>query len=382
LSQRAKLSSLAGREDEAKRLQARAALTPLQSSSDHYLVAAEHIASGQFNDAVPLLVEATNRDPQDFWAWFLLGVCRDQMSSSREAVACYSTCIALAPRSPWAWLNRGLAHLRLQNHQQAAVDLDKAIELRPKLAEAYRNRALARQGLRKYAAAVADLTQALELGASPTQIYFLRAEARQRAGDQAGAKRDREEGFRHEPEDEMGWLSRGYARMNVEPEAALADFDKALAFNPRSLAALQNKAHVLSKLGRNKEAAKALDKAVQVYPDFVRARAGRGVMLARLGQRDLAHEDADACLARNNEPVTLYQLAGIYALTSQQHAADRQQAFRLLSVSLQKGFGFDLLDSDRDLDPIRNCPEFRTLVAAAHAIRSTATDKNPSQVRK
>jgi tetratricopeptide (TPR) repeat protein len=151
LSQRAKLSSLAGREDEAKRLQARAALTPLQSSSDHYLVAAEHIASGQFNDAVPLLVEATNRDPQDFWAWFLLGVCRDQMSSSREAVACYSTCIALAPRSPWAWLNRGLAHLRLQNHQQAAVDLDKAIELRPKLAEAYRNRALARQGLRKYA---------------------------------------------------------------------------------------------------------------------------------------------------------------------------------------------------------------------------------------
>ena len=70
--------------------------------------------------------------------------------------------------------------------------------------------------------------------------------------------------------------------------------------------------------------------------------------------------------------MTLYQLAGIYALTSQKNPDDRRQAFRLLSVSLQRGVGFDLLETDRDLDPIRACPEFQTLVEAARAIRATA----------
>ena len=40
----------------------------------------------------------------------------------------------------------------------------------------------------------------------------------------------------------------------VNVHGALADFQKAAQLNPRSLAALQNQAHVLSKLGRNEEA--------------------------------------------------------------------------------------------------------------------------------
>jgi eukaryotic-like serine/threonine-protein kinase len=179
--------------------------------------------------------------------------------------------------------------------------------------------------------------------------------------------------MRRPPTDEMGWLTRGYARMNADPRAALDDFDQALKLNGRSLAALQNKAHILGKLGRNEEAARALDRAVEAYPDFIPARAGRGVLLARLGQREAAHKDAVDCLARDNKAMTLYQLAGIYALTSAKNAEDRQQAFRLLSVSLQRGIGFDLLETDRDLDPIRSCPEFQTLVEAARAIRLTTT---------
>ncbi len=163
--------------------------------------------------------------------------------------------------------------------------------------------------------------------------------------------------------------------MSVEPRAALDDFDQALKLNSRSLSALQNKAHILSKMGRNEEAIKALDKLVACYPDFVLARAGRGVLLARLGKRETAHKDALECLARDNKPLTYYQLAGIYALTSKTNRDDRQQAFRLLSLSLQKGVGFDLLETDRDLDPIRSCPEFKKLVDAARAICSPVTGK-------
>jgi tetratricopeptide (TPR) repeat protein len=375
-AQRADLLGLLGRDEEAKKLQTRALATPLRTAADHYLVAAEHTAKGRYREALPLLTHVTAADPQDFWAWFLRGVCHDHLSQGAEALACYNTCLALAPQSPWAYLNRAFTHLRQQSYKQAAADLDQVIALRPDLVEAYKHRAIARQGLKQYAEAAADLSRALELGAAPTHVYFLRAAVRERAGDSAGAEQDRAEGLRRPPTDEMGWLTRGYARMNADPKAALDDFDQALKLNARSLAALQNKAHILSKLGRNEEAAKVLDKAVELYPDFIQARAGRGVLLARLGQREAAHKDAVDCLARDNKPLTIYQLAGIYALTSKNNPDDRQQALRLLSASLQKGVGFDLLETDTDLDPIRNCAEFQRLAEAARAIRATVTVAN------
>jgi serine/threonine protein kinase/Flp pilus assembly protein TadD len=375
-SQRADLMSLLGREEEANSLRAKCRETPLRDASDYYQVAAEHTAKGRYREALPLLAEATAKDPQDFWAWFLRGVCHDHLAQGIDALACYNTCIALAPDSPWAHMNRGLTHLRQQNHTQALADLDQVIAQRPKLIEAYKHRAIARQGLKQYAEAAEDLSRALELGAPPTHVYFLRAAVRERLGDREGAKQDRVEGLRLPPTDEMGWLTRGYSRMNAEPTAALEDFDQALKLNARSLAALQNKAHILGKLGRNEEAAKVLDMAVELYPDFIQARAGRGVLLARLGRREAAHKDAVDCLARDNKPMTIYQLAGIYALTSEKNPDDRQQAFRLLSVSLQKGIGFDLIETDKDLDPIRKSPEFQKLIDAARAIRVATAVQN------
>jgi tetratricopeptide (TPR) repeat protein len=295
------------------------------------------------------------------------------LSQGTEAIACYDTCIALAPEAYWAHLNRGLTRLRMQQYKQSVADLDRVLVLCPDHVEAHKNRAMVRQGLKQYAEAIKDLTRVLELDSSLTHAYFLRAAVRHQAGDVQGANKDREEGLRRKPANEMDWLARGYARMSVAPKAAIADFDEALKLNSRSLAALQNKAHVLSKLGRNEEAIKALDRVVDLYPDFVLARAGRGVLLARLGKREAAHKDALACLARDKKPLTCYQLAGIYALTSKSSRDDGEEAFRLLSRSLLRGVGFDLLEADRDLDPIRQCPEFKTLVTAARAIRAAAT---------
>jgi serine/threonine protein kinase/tetratricopeptide (TPR) repeat protein len=375
-SQRAELLGLLGREEESRKLAAEALSTPLRTAADHYLVAAEYAAAGRYREALSLVEKVTDEDPQDYWAWFLRGVCHDHLVQGKEAVACYSTCIAMMPRSPWALLNRGLAHLRMSHYRQAEADLDLVIALRPRRVEAYKNRAVARKGLKKYTEAIGDLTRALELGAPPTHVYFLRATVREMAGDKEGAKKDRAEGMRHPPTDEMGWLTRGYAHLNSDPKTALDYLDQALKLNARSLPGLQNKAHLLSKLGRNAEAARTLDRAVAAHPDFIAARAGRGVILARLGRREAAHVDAVDCLARDNKPLTLYQLAGIYALTSQTHPDDRKQAIRLLSVALRQGCGFDLLETDKDLDPIRKHAEFQKLVQASRAIRSTQTAAN------
>jgi tetratricopeptide (TPR) repeat protein len=231
---------------------------------------------------------------------------------------------------------------------------------------AYINRALARLGLGDAKGAVADLDRALEASDAPARALFIRAVARDRLGDRDRARRDREEGLRREPNDELSWVARGMARLPADPRGALADFDAALALNPRSRPALQDKASVLSEqLGRAEEAIGVLDVAVRHHPEYVPALAGRGVLLARLGRREAAHRDARSALALSNSAATLYQVAGIYALTSRQEAGDRRDALRLMADALRKDPAWlRVVPRDHDLDPIRDRADFRELLAA------------------
>ena len=261
---------------------------------------------------------------------------------------------------------------------EARADFDRTIRLAPNEAEVYMNRALAWEGLKEYARALDDLNEAIRLGIPRTQVYFMRAAVREKSGDREGAKQDREEGTRRKPADELSWVSRGLARMATDPKGSLLDFDEALKLNPLSFHALQNKAHVLGeRLGNDLEAIRVLDKEVALYPDSVLPRAGRGVHLARLGKKEAALADARAALLRDTQPTNLYQVSGIYALTSKDDPKNRLRALELLSLALKGGCGLQWVDTDKDLDPIRGCDEFKKLVQAARALQPAQAKPAP-----
>jgi tetratricopeptide (TPR) repeat protein len=160
-------------------------------------------------------------------------------------------------------------------------------------------------------------------------------------------------------------VARGYARQETDPKAALADYDRALAINPRSFPALENKGHILADLLKDdKEAVVVLDTAVSMFPDSAMARAGRGVSRARLGEREKALADGEAALLLDPSLPYLYQVGCIYALTSKNHPEDRLRALELISYGLKGGFGLDLIDNDTDLNPLRSTPQFQRLVSA------------------
>jgi serine/threonine protein kinase/Flp pilus assembly protein TadD len=349
------------------------AAAPSATARGLYLDGWNLARQGKFAAAIPLLEQATRMDSRAVWAWFLLGHCHDVLGHDPEAIGCYGTCLALAPDAPEAWFNRGLAHLRRAEFEKARNDLDRAVELKDDVAEAYFNRALARKELGNLAGAEADLTRTLELNADATRAYFVRAQVRDRLNKRDEAAADRKAGLSREPADESSWTARGYHRMTArpaDPTGAIADFDAALTRNPQYLPALRNKAEALAELlGKPAEAAAVLDQALTHYPDNALFRASRAVYLARAGQRADAHGEAEAALRLRNDPATRYQVAGVYALTSKSHPEDRREAFRLLSSALQAGYGFQYLDIDPELDPVRPLPEFQELVSAARALR-------------
>jgi tetratricopeptide (TPR) repeat protein len=342
---------------------------------DRYLLAREEAAKGRFAAAIEELRQAVIQDPGNFPAWYMKGVCLldgfgEDYGHEADAIAHFTTCIALRPKFHGAYFNRGQAHLRLRHFAEAEADFTRALELRPGWQEAYVNRARARQGLQHYQEALADYDRALEVGAPPTRVYFLRAQVRQKLGDEAGARSDREEGLRRVPVDEEGWVAHGIGRLPDDPTGALSDFEQAVRINPRSLVGLHNQAHVLSEfLGRPADAVKMLDRVLEVYPDLVPAYGGRGVLRARQGDRTGALADAREACKRDSGSETLYQVAGIYALTSRQEPADRAEALRLLAQALLVGYGWDLLETDSDLAPLRNDKQFCALVETARSLR-------------
>lgn len=361
--QQAALADLQGDAEKARRFRLEAAAEPSNSSRDQYLTGEGLSRLGRNRDALTYLQTATQTDPKNFSAWFVRGTVHRSLGQDDLAAMAFSACLAIRDDFAPAWLNRGLAFTRLRFHRLAREDYDRAIRLDPNLTEAYLLRATAKDADGDLAGAERDLSLALETESPPVRVYYLRADVRDRRGDKDGAAKDRATGLRLKPTDELSWIGRAELRAEVEPVAALADVEEALALNPFSLDAMQMKAHLLAEhLKRTAEAIAVLDRAVQFYPESPPARAGRGVLLARLGKRDAALRDArDALLADLHAP-NQYQVGCIYALTSKDHPADRDEAFRLLWAALRTGFGRDIYKTDADLDPIRNDPAFARLI--------------------
>jgi len=367
--QQTELAQLRGEPVDAQR---GADLPELQSPRDHYLLGVLLSRKGQHREAIEHLWDATQLDPENFSAWFVRGTAHLALQQHELAALSFGSCTALRKGFAPAWLNRGLAYARMRFFKDARADYDRAIELDPALTEAYILRAGARFALDDLTGAAEDYDRALQTESAPTRVYFLRADVRRKLGDIAGADADRAEGLRREPRDELSWVGRAENRLD-DPAAALDDVEEALQLNPASVSGLQLKAHILAeRLGRPDEAIAALDRAVAFHPDSAAARAGRGVLLARIGKREEAHRDARDALLRDTKAPNLYQVAGIYALTTKTHPEDRREAFALLWSSLKTGFGLDLVETDHDLDPVRKDPEFQRLVRSARALQATS----------
>jgi serine/threonine protein kinase/tetratricopeptide (TPR) repeat protein len=351
-------TELAGRPEVAPAAEPKAA-------RDHYLRALGLVGVGKFRDAVHPLRRAILADPTHAAAHYALAFCHHQSGEYARALERYETAQALLPGDIRPVFNRGLVYGLQQRHELAEIEFALALKIDPHHGDSYRNRAVARlyQKKPKLEEAEADLTAALDANASALQVYQLRAQVRERLGRHRDAEKDRAAAGEYEPRSEGDFLTRGHTRLPADPAGALADFEAAARFNPTSLGPLQNQAHVHAQYLHDVE--KSLDvigRAVELAPEYAPARAGRAILLARMGKREEAHKDAETVLALTADPALCYQLAGVYARTSTTHAADADRALDLLRQAVRDGFReHRTLDADPDLAPIRNRPEFTTL---------------------
>jgi TolB-like protein len=187
---------------------------------------------------------------------------------------------------------RELIRLRGQDNLEAAVTLlERALALDEAYAPAHAQLAIAITLLKGGATNYGDLTwDEVERRAMP---HIERA-------------------FELDDEVPEAYIARG--RFGPNPEASIADYQRALELNPSDAQALHHLYMAYTYVGRHLEAIQAQERLLELDPLFLVGRANRALTLAQLGQMDVARAMVDGLVEQNP---TFIGLRGIIAAVGQ-----------------------------------------------------------------
>jgi tetratricopeptide (TPR) repeat protein len=247
----------------------------------------------------------------------------------------------------------------------AEVACGAALDAQPDRLEALDLRGLIRFGGGRPAEALVDFEAAA--GAAPGRaISWVRLGAAQGAlGRHGDALASFDRAIAIDAADPGVWINRGVALAALgRPDAALDSHDRALALAPDAPEGLLNRAKALAALDRPEAALATLDHLIGLKlipaPTLAQAHDARGILLARLGRREIAIEAHRQAVTlapaapelHHNLGLALSQLRRDEAALA---AYDRALALNPTSPDLWASRGKALYDLTRNEDAVAAC---------------------------
>ncbi len=166
------------------------------------------------------------------------------------AISLYTEVIKANPKAAFAYHGRALAYRFKKEDTKALADFDQAIRLKP-LAIFFYNRGVARYENGDDKSAIADLTRALQGKLSDPRAraacLVTRARCYINQSQSAPAMTDLNAAIKLEPKDSEAYRLRGIMhKVAHEYDKSLADYEKAIALDPRNASAYGTEAYLLS----------------------------------------------------------------------------------------------------------------------------------------
>ncbi|TWU47251.1 Serine/threonine-protein kinase PrkC [Rubripirellula tenax] len=332
-----------------------------ESDTEIYLDAIRLMKKERWTEAGHKLDRLSGKDsiPPEL-RWTGLGRSQYHAHQYDQAAASFTKSIERAPDSSRLRLLRGLCYLHLSRGDRAEAEFDAALDLDATNWQAETNRGLIRLSRDRIDEAIADFTNAMTHSPNRVHLLLLRSRAYRLQGDSVAADRDLVAVMNEKDLTAPSLLSRARAMESTNPSAALADLKAAEALDPNSADVLISIAELLTrKLNRDADAIPYLDRLIRNQPDNERGVSDRAVLLARLGRFNEADRDVREAIKPPNSARALYQLACASALMQERTFHIRSLSF--LAQALQAGYDADRLDSDPDLEAIREMPGFQAI---------------------
>ena len=312
-------------------------------------------------------LEATALDPDAFRWRYLLGFVYQERGDFEAAQRAYTDALGLDPQSVNARLRRAEVRAEQGRSDAAAEDFRQVLERDPNQAAAHAGLGRLALGERRYQAARDHLERALALDPRADRLHYPLAIALRGLGDVAGARAQMARQGETEvvvPDPllaEMSALTRsaqiyleaGYAAARAgRDREAVAQFRRAVAFNPDDLAAQLGLGQGLVLIGDYAGAEAAFDRAVELAPEDAVARYRRGSLYAQTGRDELAAADLARALAADGD--------------------DIQAGFRLADALMRLG-RYD--EAARAYGAIAPPPEAAALVGYRHGLAELAAGR-------
>lgn len=240
----------------------------------------------------------TTENPTSEFALVVAGKSYAAIGERKKALATIDRALAINA-VPYIYINR--ADIRPESDRDAKIaDLDAALKLDPEYEDALAAKAYLLSKSGKHSEAIELYDRAIKLAFDGRYLELSRAVALERAGKQEEAKKAFDAvSARAKTADDFKRQCWTKAINDVELRSALDDCDTALRLDPDSRGASESRGMALLKLGKDRDAIAAYDKAVAIKTG-ADAYMGRAIARARLG--DESGAQADALQARKLRP--------------------------------------------------------------------------------
>ncbi len=249
---------------------------------------------GARGEMLVLLRTARVRYPGDFWINFVLGQflnASDERSELEleEAIGCYTTALALRPKTSAVYYNLGLCLKDKKQWDEAIAAYGKAIELNPKFAEAHNNLGFVLAEKNLLDEAIAEYKKAIEINPKLVHSHYnlARELTAKKQWDDAIAEYRLAIvlGLKHaEVYNNLGQL----LKVKKQWGEAIAAFRQAIELNPKFAAAHFNLGRALSVKNQLDEAIAQYKMAIDLQPDYAEAHCNLGQILRSQGQLSAA----------------------------------------------------------------------------------------------
>ena len=268
---------------------------------EDYILAIQH-----FNRAIlskPYLYEP----------WFLRGVAKFYLDDFVGAENDCDEAIKLNPYVVNLYDLRGLCRIRQGKYEGAISDYDRALKDSPSAQNYWFNRMLCRLELKDYEHAHHDLDTIISKWSNYSRAYSVKASVYLQQKDTVNATVWLDKALEKDPYDAEMWMTRASISLakeqwkdvdeqltkairlkpNMVPNYVnrISDFDYVLKMEPNNLMATLNRAILLHKTGKLRDAIRDYTKIIDQYPNFWMGLANRAECYRRLGMTAQAELD-------------------------------------------------------------------------------------------
>lgn len=228
-------------------------MTPTDTGETSFPDAVRLYQEGRSDEAEATCAAVLHREPRHSGALLLAALLALQRGDAARAADLTSQAIALNPNDAQAFNVLSAAQIKLREYKNAEINAARAAALKPALVDAHCNRATALNELKRYTEALESWDRALALKSDLLAAHIARADVLEALGRHQEALPSFNRAIAIAPS-ARHYNARAVAQANAGVlDAALKDYDAAIACEPDFAPAHMNRGVALLQLGRLKE---------------------------------------------------------------------------------------------------------------------------------